>query len=96
MLEGVTNTGGTASEIHIAGYNLAGKTGTANQPVNGYYSSTYYWASFVGFAPAQDPQIEALVMVDRPHGAVYGTQVAAPAWEKLMEFAIPHLKVSPH
>jgi cell division protein FtsI/penicillin-binding protein 2 len=96
MLQEVTHAGGTAAEIQINGYNLAGKTGTANKPVNGVYSTTDYWASFVGFAPAQDPQIEALVMVDQPHGAIYGTQVAAPAWQKIMDFAIPYLKVSPH
>ena len=96
MLQEVTRAGGTAAEIQINGYSLAGKTGTANKPVNGVYSSTDYWASFVGFAPAQDPQIEALVLVDQPHGAIYGTQVAAPAWQKIMDFAIPYLKVSPH
>jgi cell division protein FtsI (penicillin-binding protein 3) len=95
MLQEVTHTGGTAAEIQISGYNLAGKTGTANKPVNGVYSTTDYWASFVGFAPAQDPQVEALVMVDQPQGAIYGTEVAAPAWQKIIDFAIPYLKVSP-
>lgn len=96
MLQAVTQAGGTAAEIQINGYKLAGKTGTANKPVHGVYSTTDYWASFVGFAPAQDPQVEALVMVDQPQGAIYGTQVAAPAWQKIMDFAIPYLKVSPH
>jgi cell division protein FtsI (penicillin-binding protein 3)/stage V sporulation protein D (sporulation-specific penicillin-binding protein) len=97
MLEGVTSAGGTAAEIQIPGYTLAGKTGTANKVVNGTYSHTDYYASFVGFAPAQDPQIEAIVMVDSPQtGEIYGTEVAAPAWQKIMDFAIPYLKVSPH
>jgi cell division protein FtsI/penicillin-binding protein 2 len=96
MLEEVTRAGGTAAEIQIDGYTLAGKTGTANKPVNGVYSTTDYWASFVGFAPAQDPQVEALVLVDQPRGAIYGTEVAAPAWQKIMDFAIPYLKVAPH
>ena len=96
MLEGVTSAGGTAAEIQIDGYRLAGKTGTANKVVNGTYSDKDYYASFVGFAPAQDPQIEAIVMVDQPQGAVYGTEVAAPAWQKIMEFALPHMEISPH
>ncbi len=96
MLEGVTSAGGTASEIQIPGYELAGKTGTANKVVNGTYSHTDYYASFVGFAPAQDPQIEAIVMVDSPRtGYIYGTEVAAPAWQKIMDFALPYLKIAP-
>ena len=96
MLEGVTRAGGTAAEIQIPGYRLAGKTGTANKVVNGTYSHTDYYASFVGFAPAQDPQIEAIVMVDSPQtGEIYGTEVAAPAWQKIMNFALPYLKIAP-
>jgi cell division protein FtsI/penicillin-binding protein 2 len=95
MLEEVTSAGGTAAEIQIDGYRLAGKTGTANKVVNGTYSDKDYYASFVGFAPAQDPQIEAIVMVDQPQGAIYGTEVAAPAWQKIMDFALPHMEISP-
>jgi len=96
MLEGVTRAGGTASEIQIPGYTLAGKTGTANKVVNGTYSHTDYYASFVGFAPAQNPQVEAIVMVDSPQtGEIYGTEVAAPAWQKIMDFALPYLKIAP-
>jgi len=96
MLEEVTSAGGTAAEIQIQGYRLAGKTGTANKVVNGVYSTRDYFATFVGFAPAQDPQLEAIVMVDQPQGAVSGAQVAAPAWQKIMDFALPYLKISPH
>ncbi len=96
MLEEVTNAGGTAAEIQIHGYRLAGKTGTANKVVGGTYSNKDYYASFVGFAPAQDPQLEAIVVVDQPQGAIYGTQVAAPAWQKIMDFALPYMKISPH
>jgi cell division protein FtsI (penicillin-binding protein 3) len=96
MLEGVTAPGGTAAEIQIPGYTLAGKTGTANKVVNGTYSHKDYDASFVGFAPAQDPQVAALVLVDTPStGFVYGTEVAAPAWEQIMNFALPYLKIPP-
>ena len=96
MLEGVTQTGGTAAEIQIPGYVLAGKTGTANKVVNGTYSHTDYYASFVGFAPAHDPKVEAIVVVDTPQtGQIYGTEVAAPAWQKIMEFALQYLGVPP-
>ncbi|HEY7966820.1 MAG TPA: penicillin-binding protein 2, partial [Solirubrobacteraceae bacterium] len=96
MLEGVTQTGGTAAQIQIPGYVLAGKTGTANKVVNGTYSHTDYYASFVGFAPAHDPKVEAIVVVDTPQtGQIYGTEVAAPAWQKIMEFALQYLGIPP-
>jgi cell division protein FtsI (penicillin-binding protein 3)/stage V sporulation protein D (sporulation-specific penicillin-binding protein) len=101
MLVQVTQAGGTAAEIQIPHYLLAGKTGTANKvvDVNGtsVYSKTDYYASFVGFAPAQDPRVEAIVMVDSPQtGEIYGTEVAAPAWQRIMNFALPYLKISPY
>ena len=96
MLRGVLLPGGTAAEIQIPGYELAGKTGTAQKVVNGTYSRTDYVASFVGFAPARDPRIEALVVVDRPsNGYVFGAEVAAPAWKQIMDFALPYLKIAP-
>ena len=57
MLEGVLAAGGTASEVEVPGYELAGKTGTAEKAVDGGYSETDYVASFVGFAPAEDPEL---------------------------------------
>jgi cell division protein FtsI (penicillin-binding protein 3) len=96
MLAEVTHAGGTAAEIHIPGYKLAGKTGTANKAVHGTYSNTDFFASFVGFAPEQHPRIEAIVMVDSPQtGEIYGTEVAAPAWQRIMDFALPLLKIPP-
>ena len=96
MLEGVLGPSGTAAEISIPGYSLAGKTGTANKVVNGTYSHKDYVASFVGFAPASNPQLEAIVVVDQPQGPeFYGTEVAAPAWQKIMDFALPYLKIAP-
>ena len=68
MLEGVLAAGGTASEVSVPGYTLAGKTGTAQVAENGTYSKTKYVASFIGFAPAQDPQLLVAVIVDEPHG----------------------------
>jgi cell division protein FtsI/penicillin-binding protein 2 len=96
MLRGVLAAGGTASEAHIDGYDLAGKTGTANKvDPDGEYSDTRYIASFVGFAPARDPELLVSVVVDEPQGAIYGGQVAAPAFQKIVAFALPYLGIRP-
>jgi cell division protein FtsI/penicillin-binding protein 2 len=93
MLEGVLAAGGTASEVSVPGYTLAGKTGTAQVAENGTYSETKYVASFIGFAPAQHPQLLAAVIVDQPQGEIYGGSVAAPAFGEIAEFALPYLGV---
>jgi cell division protein FtsI (penicillin-binding protein 3) len=93
MLEGVLAPGGTASEVSVPGYTLAGKTGTAQVAENGGYSETKYVASFIGFAPAQNPQLLAAVIVDEPQGEIYGGSVAAPAFGQIAEFALPYLGV---
>jgi cell division protein FtsI (penicillin-binding protein 3) len=95
MLEGVLAPGGTASEVSVPGYTLAGKTGTAQVAENGTYSETKYVASFIGFAPAQDPQLLVAVIVDQPQGDIYGGSVAAPAFGKIAAFALPYLGVPP-
>jgi cell division protein FtsI (penicillin-binding protein 3) len=96
MLEGVLAPGGTAHEAAIPGYSLAGKTGTANKPDgHGGYSSTRYVASFMGFAPARDPRLLVAVVVDEPQGAIYGGAVAAPAFQKIVAFALPYLRIPP-
>jgi cell division protein FtsI (penicillin-binding protein 3) len=95
MLEGVLAAGGTASEVSVPGYTLAGKTGTAQVAENGTYSETKYVASFIGFAPAQDPQLLVGVVVDEPQGDIYGGSVAAPAFGKIAAFALPYLGVPP-
>jgi cell division protein FtsI/penicillin-binding protein 2 len=97
MLEGVLAPGGTASEVQIPGYRLAGKTGTANKvdAATGTYSEERYIASFVGMAPAQRPRLLVSVMVDEPKGAIYGGDVAAPAFGKIASFALPYLRIPP-
>jgi cell division protein FtsI/penicillin-binding protein 2 len=97
MLKGVLAPGGTASEVSVPGYQLAGKTGTANKvdTETGGYSESKYVASFVGFAPADDPELLCVVMVDEPQGAIYGGQVAAPAFGQIMAFALPYLRIAP-
>ncbi|MBI5105983.1 MAG: penicillin-binding protein 2 [Solirubrobacterales bacterium] len=97
MLKGVLAPGGTAPEAHIEGYDLAGKTGTANKvdERTGEYSKANYVASFVGFAPAQHPRLLISIMVDEPKGAIYGGTVAAPAFQKIAGFALPYLGIEP-
>ncbi|HKF79608.1 MAG TPA: penicillin-binding protein 2 [Thermoleophilaceae bacterium] len=96
MLEGVLGPGGTATEARVPGYRLAGKTGTAEKPDgHGGYSKTKFVASFIGYAPARDPRLLIAVMVDEPKGQIYGGVVAAPAFEKIMAFALPYLRIPP-
>jgi cell division protein FtsI (penicillin-binding protein 3) len=97
MLKGVLAAGGTASEATIPGYQLAGKTGTANKvdEKTGLYSGSRYIASFVGFAPADKPRLLVTVMVDEPNGAIYGGEVAAPAFQQITSFALNYLRIPP-
>jgi cell division protein FtsI/penicillin-binding protein 2 len=97
MLKGVLAPGGTAAEATVAGYELAGKTGTANKvdEQTGLYSESRYIASFVGFAPAKRPRLLVAVMVDEPKGAIYGGDVAAPAFQKITSFALTYLRIPP-
>jgi cell division protein FtsI (penicillin-binding protein 3) len=97
MLEGVLEPGGTASEVHVDGYTLAGKTGTAEKvdPETGLYSETEYVASFVGFAPAANPQLLVAIVVDEPKSDIYGGTVAAPAFGEIANFALPYLGIPP-
>jgi cell division protein FtsI (penicillin-binding protein 3) len=97
MLEGVLAPGGTASEVSVPGYTLAGKTGTAQVAENGGYSDTKFVASFMGFAPAANPRLLVAVIVDEPQGAnYYGGSVAAPAFGEIASFALPYLGIPPN
>jgi len=97
MLAGAFAPGGTASEVDIPGYALAGKTGTANKidEATGEYSEERYVASFVGFAPALSPEVLISVTVDEPKGDIYGGAVAAPAFGEIARFALPSLGIPP-
>ena len=95
MLQGVLADGGTASGAAIPGYDLAGKTGTAQVVVNGNYSKTKYIASFIGMVPASAPKLVVAVMVDEPQGSIYGGSVAAPAFQKIVGWAVPYLGIAP-
>jgi cell division protein FtsI (penicillin-binding protein 3) len=95
MLEGVLGPTGTAPEAAVEGYDIAGKTGTAEKPEDGEYSKDKVVASFVGFAPAQNPQLLVAVIVDEPKVVHSGGEVAAPAFEKIASFALPYLGIPP-
>jgi cell division protein FtsI (penicillin-binding protein 3) len=96
MLEGVLGPGGTATGAAIEGYELGGKTGTAEKPdETGGYSKTKFVASFVGFAPAKSPRLLVAVMVDEPKGDIYGGTVAGPAFKKITSFALTNLRIAP-
>jgi cell division protein FtsI (penicillin-binding protein 3) len=93
MLEAVTGKEGTAPEARIAGYRVAGKTGTAQRSVGGHYSG--YTASFVGFAPADKPQLLVEVVLQNPKRGHFGGQVAAPIFHDVMTFALQSQGVTP-
>ncbi len=97
MLTSVVAEGGTAAASAIDGYALAGKTGTANKIdfATREYSKTRYIGSFVGFAPARRPKLLVTVVVDEPQGQIYGAEVAAPAFQEIMRFALPYLRIAP-
>jgi cell division protein FtsI/penicillin-binding protein 2 len=95
MLEGVLGPTGTAPEAAVEGYDIAGKTGTAEKPEDGVYSKDKFVASFVGFAPAQNPALLVAVIVDEPKVVHSGGEVAAPAFEKIASFALPYLGIPP-
>jgi cell division protein FtsI (penicillin-binding protein 3) len=93
MLELVVLPGGTAPLAQVAGYRVAGKTGTAHKLENGHYINRYV-ASFVGFAPASNPRLVVAVMIDEPsNGQYYGGLVAAPAFSKVAAAALQALNV---
>ncbi|MEP6924292.1 MAG: penicillin-binding protein 2 [Pyrinomonadaceae bacterium] len=98
MLEAVTEAGGTAKRAQLAGYTSAGKTGTAYKydPGKGKYSQNKFVASFVGFAPIDNPAVVIAVMIDEPRGgAHHGGDVAAPIFRDIAEQILPALHIAP-
>jgi cell division protein FtsI (penicillin-binding protein 3) len=88
MLQQVVNTG-TGSAAAIPGYTVAGKTGTAQIPTQGHasYVTGAYMATFVGFAPAVNPTLSMIVVLDRPT-PIFGGTVAAPVFSQIMSYAL--------
>ena len=96
MLEMVTQPGGTATRAQVAGYRVAGKTGTAHKLDGATYAADRYVSSFVGFAPASNPRLVIAVMIDEPGGKhYYGGEVAAPVFSNVMAGALRLLGVTP-
>src|ERR1700719_1076840 len=91
MLEGVV-LNGTGTKAQLDGYTSAGKTGTAQKidPATGRYSATQLIASFVGFAPVNNPSVTILVQLDSPVGAHEGGSVAAPVFKRIAEQVLPY------
>jgi len=96
MLEQAAGPNGTAPRARVAGYRVAGKTGTVKKSIAGGYASHHYLAVFAGIAPASDPRFAMVVMVDDPgNGKYYGGQVAAPVFSKVMAGALRLMAVPP-
>jgi cell division protein FtsI/penicillin-binding protein 2 len=80
---------GTGTSASVPGYTVAGKTGTAQIPTTGHdsYITGAYMASFVGFAPAANPTLSMIVVLDRPT-PIFGGTVAAPVFSQIMSYAL--------
>ncbi len=95
MLEGVVSQKGTAPEAQIPGYRVAGKTGTADRydpKTHGYSGKT---ASFIGFAPAEDPSLVVAAILQRPVKSYFGGTVAGPVFKDVMTYALQKEQVPP-
>ncbi|WP_123039861.1 stage V sporulation protein D [Cohnella candidum] len=86
---------GTGRNAFLDGYRVGGKTGTAQKVIGGRYSPDEHIVSFIGFAPADDPQLIVYVAVDDPQGIQFGGLVAAPIVRGIMADALPYLGVKP-
>lgn len=96
MLEMAAGPNGTGPSADVANYEVAGKTGTAHKADAGGYHRHDYVASFAGFAPASDPALITVVMVNNPRrGGYYGAEVAAPVFHEVMGAALRLLNIRP-
>lgn len=94
MLKNVVKKG-TASQAAVAGFEVAGKTGTAQKidPKTRAYSKTAYLSSFIGFVPADAPKLVILVMIDEPESVYWGGKVAAPVFRKIAKQTLRYLNI---
>lgn len=86
---------GEASWARLKGYRIAGKTGTASIPVAGHYDPDQTIASFVGFAPADDPKFVLLVILNRPTVSIYGSETAAPVFFDIAKDILSYYGIAP-
>ncbi len=90
ILQGVVDEG-TATSAKMKDITAAGKTGTAQKVINGTYSHSKFVASFIGFAPVDDPKLAIVVTVDTPHPNYYGGIVAAPVFKEVVQDSLRYL-----
>ena len=96
IMQTVVTEGGTGTSAFLDGYRVGGKTGTAQKTdQSGNYARGKYTSSFLGFAPADNPRLMILVVIDEPTDAHYGGTVAAPAFQKIAHETLQHLNVPP-
>ncbi len=96
MMEEVVRPGGTGNNASIAGYRVAGKTGTAWKFAAGGYSEDKYFSIFAGLVPASNPRLAAVVVIDEPSGDLYyGSDVAAPVFANVMAESLRLLAIPP-
>ncbi|HEX8931963.1 MAG TPA: penicillin-binding transpeptidase domain-containing protein, partial [Patescibacteria group bacterium] len=86
---------GEAKWAKPKGYRIAGKTGTAQIPVAGHYDPTKTIASFIGFAPAEDPKFLMLVIINRPKTSIYGAETAAPVFFNVAKKILTYYGIAP-
>ena len=79
----------------VPGYRVAGKTGTAQIPVNGYYDATQTNASFIGWGPVDDPQFMIYVWLERPSTSIWGSETAAPVFAEVAQKTVLLLDIPP-
>ena len=96
IMQTVITEGGTGVNAALDGYSVCGKTGTAQKiDENGRYSNEKFVASFVGFAPVENPKIAVLVVVDEPQKEHYGSEVAAPAFKAIAQKTLDYMNLAP-
>lgn len=86
---------GEASFARLHGYRIAGKTGTASIPINGHYDPTQTIASFIGFAPADDPKFAMLVIYNKPTASIWGAETAAPTFFSIAQELLNYYGIPP-
>ena len=93
MLVAVTREGGTGTRAAVKGFNVAGKTGTAEKMKDGRYAANQNIVSFMGVLPAERPEIGIIVVLDNPHPMYTGSMSAAPVFARIAEAAVRHLGI---
>jgi cell division protein FtsI (penicillin-binding protein 3) len=94
-LKTVVSPDGTAPKAALESYTVAGKTGTAQKPIPGGYAHGKYISSFIGFFPADNPELCISIVLDEPKEGYYGGQVAGPIFKQIAERAASYLNIRP-